>query len=287
MLNEDQKNDAISPETALVEASAADGTANLTLNALASPVSITQGCGPTGPLNFSNKGPGDVISNVKVKLIMWGSAWNNATQLSAHVLESAFRKIVTGPYLSGLHEYGVQGPGQLADPFYLEPADPPNPLTGDNVKQLVSILISNNHVPAPDAQTLYFVVVPLGVNLAGVGEIFGEHKSYASGNARVRYAWIKTREDLTLTTVAFSHELVESCTDPDLNSWMAAAGACANGESPCELCDVCSDCFALLDDGSAVQAYWSQTRQACVVLKLIPDALQSLKLIAQQPKLNV
>jgi hypothetical protein len=66
-------------------------------------------------------------------------------------------------------------------------------------------------------------------------------------------------------TQIFSHELVESCTDPEGDGILGNPGTCSfDDDSWCEIGDVCEGIFETVN-GVSVQAYWSEEARKCVI----------------------
>jgi hypothetical protein len=133
------------------------------------------------------------------------------------------------------------------------------------VSNLVESLISAGTIPNLDAtnQTLYLVIMPEGVSFTN-SNVIGEHTFYTdSSNRRVHYGWVTNDGTLAGVTTIFSHELVESCTDPEGSAILGSAGTCSGG-GWCEIGDVCEGTDGVVS-GVAVQSYWSQKDGKCVV----------------------
>ena len=159
-------------------------------------------------------------------LIFWGSAWLAWPPPNATVgaCTDAVVTILASDYMNSLTQYSV-GSGSLgsvtvvSDSVGGSPADPPNPFSNNDVWQLVEHLRAAGQIPTGDigasGQGLYMVVMPAGVgsNQAGV---IGEHSYYWFGSpaTNVPFGWV-TQDSVDSFSVVFSHELVESCTDPE------------------------------------------------------------------------
>jgi hypothetical protein len=223
-------------------------------------------------------GGGPVLSNARIQLVFWGAAWGSAPPPtpSAAQISNAVTNILTSPYLSALSQYrNTIGPASLRGTT-LDTANPPNPFSDQNVVDMLTGLLNNGTLPNPLLETvLYCVVVPQGVNNTSSGFI-GEH-TYFTYNARfpglpvpipvpVHYAWITNNGTLDGVTTIFSHELVESITDPEGSAITGNAGVCNQG-GWCEIGDVCGSTGR--ENGVLVQSYWSDADNACI----IPDGM--------------
>jgi len=232
--------------------------------------------GGATPTNKFPDGHGSVINKVRVQMIYWGTAWATNPTPSQADITAAVKKILAGPYMTDLIQYrgidygtfqgetsvtAVVGSGATQSP-----ANPPNSFTDAQVFQLITNLVAAGTVPSPDAvpQILYCVVVPVGVQSSNSAAI-GEH-TYDTNSAytnKFHFAWVENDGTLDYVTEIFSHELAESCTDPEGDAFTGVAGTCS-GTGWCEIGDVCEGVTGLLN-GISVQAYWSDQAGACVI----------------------
>jgi hypothetical protein len=115
-----------------------------------------------------------IMPNPVVIPIFWGSAYvestpTNPTQRTN--LTQMFNDLVTGPFMSGLAQYGVYG-ATMVPPIVINDTNPPtsitytdsnNNLVDDITKKLIS-WIQAGTVPAPpspnDPNTLYMILPP-------------------------------------------------------------------------------------------------------------------------------
>jgi hypothetical protein len=90
----------------------------------------------------------------------------------------------------------------------------------------------------------------------------GEHTYFDLNGTNLHYGWVTNNGGtLASLTWVFSHELVESVTDPE---GTAITGTGCNQGGWCEIGDVCTGNTVQIN-GVTVQRYWSQVDQACVV----------------------
>jgi hypothetical protein len=217
-------------------------------------------------INFTDHG-GTVIQFVRVQLIFWGSAWTSnppPTPTVAQVTD-AINRILSGGYMTGLNQYRGIGQGYILGSVTVTSSNPPNNFTDTQVSNFISGLISAGTIPNLDAQnqTLYAVFMPKGINSSNSNNI-GEHTYYTnSGGTRVHFAWITNNGTLSQVSIIASHEIVESCTDPEGTSVLGDAGTCSGG-GWCEIGDVCQGTDGTVN-GASVQSYWSQSDKACKV----------------------
>jgi hypothetical protein len=220
--------------------------------------------------NFTDNG-GLVLQNVHVRLIFWGSAWGTSgNHPTISDVANAVSSILSGPYMHSLGQYRGIGNGVLngktpvTTPVANSPANPPNPFSENDVQDLISNLINSGSMPDPasNSQLLYYVIMPPGVNYTKRHTI-GLHSFLELGGQSVHYAWINNGGTLASVTRIFSHELVESCTDPEGSAILGTTGTCRGG-GWCEIGDVCENQVKVVD-GITVQSYWSQQDGRCVV----------------------
>lgn len=225
----------------------------------------------TQAIAFVDKG-GTVLRAVKVQLIYWGRAWSDGANPSAAQITDAVKTILASAYTSALSQYRGIGAGSLQGSATYTQSDPPNSFSTDDVANFVHERIKAGLVPEPDSSPdlLYCVIMPTGVSSVNPN-IVGEHSYclYADYDPPLdidvnwmHFAWVSNDGSLGTVTTIFSHELVESCTDPEGTGVTAATPVCT-GAGWCEIGDVCSWSVEL--DGVMVQSYWSQRDAQCVV----------------------
>ena len=216
--------------------------------------------------SFSDHG-GPVIPHVRLILVFWGSWWNSTSAVpSVGQLTDAVVNILTGPYMNSLAQYRGVGSGFLQSSIVVStavggsPASPPASFSNSDVSTLLSNMIAAGLMPGPatDAELLYMVMLPPGVTQPG---LLGEHTYSDFNGSNMHFGWVANGGSLDSVTWVFSHELVESCTDPEGS---AITGTGCNQGGWCEIGDVCTGNTAVIN-GVTVQRYWSQADQACVV----------------------
>lgn len=215
---------------------------------------------------FADSG-GAVIEIVRLQLIYWGSAWasNPPPSVTSAQVTSAVEAIFDGPYMTGLAQYRGIGRGHLLGSVVVTSSNPPNNFTNTNVSNFIAGLISAGTVPGLDAAraNLYFVIMPNGINSSSAG-VIGEHTYYTDGSGnRIHFGWVTNNGSLTYVTNVLSHELVESCTDPEGSAILGVAGTCSGG-GWCEIGDVCQGTSGVLN-GVTVQSFWSNNDGKCII----------------------
>ena len=216
--------------------------------------------------SFSDHG-GPIIPHVRLILVFWGSSWNTTSAVpSVGQMTDAVVNILTGPYMSSLSQYRGIGSGYLqasivvAEAVGSSPATPPGNFSNNDISTLLSNMLAAGLMPGPasDANLLYMVMLPPGASQPG---LLGEHTYFDYNGTNLHFGWVANGGSLAATTWVFSHELVESVTDPEGS---AITGTGCNQGGWCEIGDVCTGNTTTIN-GVTVQRYWSQVDQACVV----------------------
>lgn len=220
---------------------------------------------------FADHG-GTILGSTKVYLIFWGGVWKQAATPAVSDITAAVQQILAGPYTSALEQYRGIGPASLAGNVTVADSEPPNPFKDNDVASFVHLQIKAGGVPEPDVDPdqLYVVVMPPGINSVDQS-IIGEHSYalYADYDPPldfdvnwIHYAWVSNDGTLATVTTIFSHELVESCTDPEGTAVTQITGP-RSGPGWCEIGDVCSSTGVV--GGVTVQSYWSQRDGSCII----------------------
>ena len=235
----------------------------------------------TGGGNFTDKG-GLLLTSVHVELLFWGPFWIDVHPPLFEIKPIVFDMIdaaitiVSGVYMDGLAQYRGIGRGMLSGTTIVT-SPPPNPASIDDIIDFARQTIDDDDLPEPtdDDQLLYCVVLPPDVAFAD-SSIGGEHTTFSYSDFDLPFdfdsvdaplAFVRTDQGdpLTQFSVHFSHELVESCTNPRFDGFGDDSGACGVGHpGACEIADVCEKCVATLD-GLSVQSYFSQKDGRCIV----------------------
>ncbi len=212
---------------------------------------------------------GPVLTSARVVLVFWGTAWATIPPPtpSAGEIADAVAVICAGQYMNSLRQYRNIGRASLQEVVYVTAAvgsaaaNPPNPFSDNDVGNLINQLCIAGRVPSPaaDNQLFYCVIMPRGVNSTN-GNFIGEHTYSTIAGVRAHWAWVTNNGSLASVTSIFSHELVETCTDPEGNGW---TGNVCNQGGWCEIGDVCNTTANV--DGVTVQRYWSNFDGQCVV----------------------
>ena len=223
---------------------------------------------PPGGLTVTHGG-GTVLQKPKVQLLFWGNAWQSDPNLSslASQIYGDCLTIMRGRYLDGMRQYGTGGSGRITGANFVL-SNPPNPVTIDDVGNLVWDLIDAGHFPDPHdspGPNYYCAFTLPGVLRKDHPTATGEH-SFADDTdlfdtARIWTGWVGFG-DIDRLTKSFSHELVEFCSDPGGDGWQVEP---RNDDGPWnEIVDVCAGAAGQLD-GVMVEAYYSAQDRSCII----------------------
>jgi hypothetical protein len=175
---------------------------------------------------------GPLLVSVQVFTVFWGSAWTQSPLLDlAGQIDDFFSFIVTSPLVDQLAaEYQVDGfpigQGSFLGTFTIADNDPAAQTSDDDIRNLLQQQIGSGALPAPGADTLYFVFTPPGVTVQLSGSLScavfcGYHDHI---NRSIFYAVVPSPDcagcltpsgaTLDAITTTSSHELCEAITDP-------------------------------------------------------------------------
>jgi hypothetical protein len=229
-------------------------------------------------VHFTDHG-GLVLANAQLQLIFWGTAWDNSsTTPSVSSILVAVNSILSGPYLSGLSQYRITGRPVLQGIHILDKTDPPSTFDDDDVIELIeSNIIPSGPLPdySNNNQLIYLVIMPPGVSY--IGSALSIHGvSYSpEGGPPLHFGWVGNDGTLDHVTTYFSHELVESMTNPEGDGITGDPGSCSRNQVGwCEIADVCD--FTVVVRGVVVQNYWSQTDQQCYPTQTVKEGWDTI-----------
>lgn len=230
-------------------------------------------------LSYQN---GALIPSVKVVALYWGTT-NNGQYKYKDQLHQYYDAVTNSPYFDWLIEYNVGAYSISRGGFAAEYADAAAPAkaTIDETNDLIpwiSGLIDAGKIPAPDANTLYFVHLPGSSQVSsGAGgttcsDNCAYHFFYTKGSQEVRFAVIPDQNSGACSTnpscptqlaafdrltIVASHELVEAVTDPNGMGWLDNNQACG------EIGDICVGQPGKAA-GFTVQLEWSNKNAKCI-----------------------
>jgi hypothetical protein len=258
--------------------------------------SATGAGGPPGT-SFQDNGA-QKLTNVRVLLIYWGTQWaGNPNPLAAQVTTNV-TKLLAGPYMSYLVQYRVHR-GSLWGTKFVTSSDPPNPFSIQSVGNFIINQLDADNLPEPDSDwpIFYCVIMPTNVAFQGakppdpvlplpagtLSRVVGQNSSITWGdydlgdvdNDPAHFAWIGNNGTANYITTVLSHELVETCTDPNGGNGIVQVTPPPQGNAA-QIGDPCTQWCDFVR-GVRVQAYWSQldsiqpgpqSRGGCVLPKL-------------------
>lgn len=214
---------------------------------------------------------GPTLSNPNVVLIFWGAEWETATpgmgSTSQSQVTAAVQHLLTTTYLDDMKQYGLQNI-TFGGTFNVT-SEPPANFMYSNVSGLVKSMIDAGTLPDPDDswQNVYMVMMPQPANFIGpdVGA-HGTAPDNQSADPDYFLAGFVEFGDIDAVTKIFSHELVESISDPSpiVDTAWAMDHSFPAGTGENEIGDACNDTWDRLD-GILVEAYFSQNERACVI----------------------
>jgi hypothetical protein len=240
---------------------------------------------------------GPVIANVQVQSIYWGAAWTQAANKTLITeIDNFFNFIVTSPLLAMLAEYSTPttqiGQGTVNASVTISSSEPGTAGSGGGNRTVTDAQVQQGlqrftapggGVPAPTANTVYFVFLPPNTSVTLLGKtsctsngLCGYHSSvgtlayavipYDAGTCSTCSAYGSSQ--IAVITALASHELCEAITNPFGNGWFDV-----NNSTPLntvEIGDICAPPGAggaggtFLLGNSNVQAEWSNSRCACL-----------------------
>ncbi len=165
--------------------------------------------------------PLQVIQNPKIELVYWGSGWDGQTQWM-NDLTAAVTSDFTGPYLSGLAQYGTSGKATI-DHVYLIDSSSPAPLsTGGygmnyaDASGMIDANIRSGALVSPDSNTLYDVIPQPQTHSTESGA-FASHGTDSFGaDIAWTHNYLGTQSAAEFNDVLkeLSHETAEAISDP-------------------------------------------------------------------------
>lgn len=215
---------------------------------------------------------GTILSSAQLRLVFWGKEWATiAPPVSMGTVVNDVETILAGPYLDGLEQYFVSD-AHVDRVIDLTDEDPPNPLSADDPGNRVNRLIDDGVVPEPSEENvpaIYVVFLPSRVqneHLKLPPSIAGLHSKLTNIDwddfwiDDVYVAWVGNNGNRDSISSTFSHELVETLTDPAGDGWQVEPRSDSDWH---EIGDVCNSSYRL--NGVVVQSYWSNSDNACIV----------------------
>lgn len=221
---------------------------------------------------------GHLLTSVEVFTIFWGSAWKQAAQTAVITrVNQFFDYILTSPLMDVLSQYSAPGQaighGRRTGTTTIVAKEPGRAVAGGGrevtdtaIHRALKGWIKAGTVPAPNANTLYFVYLPPGVTSVFQGErscsVFCGYHEHAGNGVYYAVEPFLTCQGCTFgqaadsLTKVTSHELCEAITDPAGDGWFEDV---APGN---EIGDICNGDVQQLG-GFTIQSEWSNAANAC------------------------
>jgi hypothetical protein len=215
---------------------------------------------------------GAVVVDPRCAVLFYGNAWNTDTvSPDAYTLLLKFASIINGsPYLSALKGYGVGSGVVLTGESRIIDKDPPNPFSPDDGADVVSGAIAGyfSKLDPREQPNMYSVILPPGVAFRSDESGDNGYHTNTDGN----YYAVVLNGPVDQITTTFTHEFVETATDPNGDGWQVNP---RNDSSWNEICDICEKAPLTYIGGVAVAAYFASYvgGQACLIpLPPVPPA---------------
>jgi len=227
--------------------------------------------GLTPPPLLTYRG-GPVLGAVEIVTVFWGKAWNLATnQATVGKINAFFDAILTSTLMDQLAEYSTPtttiGHGQRVGSATITAPNVKLNVSDAAIQHFLQQQIGATKLPAPSANTLYFIYLPPGVSVTQGGgrscQVFcGYHSDI---NSSIFYAVMPyptcqgctgALAALDALTSTSSHEMCEAITDP-------IPGQGWYDDNHGEIGDICAWKTKTVA-GYTVQLEWSNHAGACV-----------------------
>lgn len=224
---------------------------------------------PAAQLTYRN---GPLLTAVQVFTVFWGPAWKQAANASLIAkINQFFDFILTSQLMDQLGEYSVPGQtighGSRTGTTTFASSAPGASVDDSAIQQFLQQQITAGALPPTNANTLYFVFLPDGVQVTQGGSascqaFCGYHDSFANN---IYYAVMPFPgcsgcqgglADFDALTSTTSHELCEAITDP-----IPAQGWYDDNNG--EIGDICAWKTRTLG-GYTVQLEWSNRAGSCI-----------------------
>jgi hypothetical protein len=125
---------------------------------------------PSETAHFVDHG-GPILHTAQIHLLYWGGHWPatgiyfpTTTQITA-----ALQTLLVGPYLNGLAQYRHIQPAVLRSSTIVTTSNPHNGFDDHDIAAFLNTQFDAGVVPGPDPdnQSLYLVVLPVGISASG------------------------------------------------------------------------------------------------------------------------
>jgi Protein of unknown function (DUF3892) len=208
------------------------------------------------------------MTSAKLYVIFWGDGWKSVPPGSPSIDDvlNDIAAIVASPYLDGLREYApfptaTFTKATLEAAYFVDGYNPPGNFSTVDTDYIAWYNMAFGPIPET-LETIVCVMMPPGIKNPLNGQ---HHFSIAPNLTTVPVLWVLYRSRAGISCT-FSHELVESITDPDGTGIQINPTSIINWN---EIGDACNNLCQSIN-GVTVQSYWSNAYAACIVPRFVP-----------------
>ncbi len=214
---------------------------------------------------------GDVLPAPRYYNLYWGNYWWQH-QDDTSWFESFTRTVAPSWQLaSQVTEYSINGQeiggGSFGGGFVVKD-DPAATITDSDIVEFIEKQIENKVVPSPDEHAVYTVFLAPGVKISDEdSNVLAYHgpTRYGFREIMVHFdSYVLDAASREVAAVAYSHEMAETMTDPDLDGWYDDSRGLMG-----EVGDLCGGHVAEIG-GYMVQQEWSNAANGCVASRSVP-----------------
>lgn len=215
-----------------------------------------------------------VIPAIAVTFVYWGSYWNTATGPSSGDITGAMQTNFSGPYFTGLQEYGIFARPVVAGSVIYTGSSPPD-FSGLSagastaaMHTLMAAILDASFVPTPtDDNQFYMFILPPAANftsgVAATHDFMTYHGTQINFGWSFHFAAAGGLSILDIRTGAVTHEIVEASTDSNSGFFGPGSGSTPSVLVPMEIEDIAETGEYL--NGVWVHSYWSNKQRAMII----------------------
>jgi hypothetical protein len=192
---------------------------------------------------------GPILQHTKVEVLFYGSYWTTTAGVQREAaLKTAITSLIGGSYMDQLGQLAPVpvGRGSLDQVDVVPAIVLTGPITG--IANIIRSEINVGHLPAPGSQTCYLLMGPPNHGTGGEYHSWFYRRAGVTSSTHVYYAVVPFQfnngvptTSLQSETWGFTHELVETATDPDTLATGNGSGYWFPSPVPAnnnEICDV-------------------------------------------------
>jgi hypothetical protein len=212
-------------------------------------------CGDAGPLVQKQTPNPLLLTNVRIRLIFWGSWWTTSGSTQVNSITEAWNVVGNDPnFYLPMAEYGIHA-GTMDGTYNTNWDLPSDSITGDYVLKELSSEIQSRVLPANDPSSLYIILLPSTTHIdTDLTNGWDGWHTYSNG---IAYGIVEYHDSYVDTDKTISHEIFEACSDT------IGTSGYNGGSGITEIGDLCQgDNYSL--DGYTIQTVWSENRCSCV-----------------------